>query len=201
MGRFHFKPAGLFFFLSLFQGFAPWFRARGSTQRLHPNGDKSGNYSAAQLTMSVWTFFSSFFFPHNGVEEREWRRWPHYFSLSLYANCVQSDLCHGSNGVSLTHSWQAASRPERRRLACNWWMPPLHSWLSLKADACWIQRVQLHLHCIAMAPCCKKKEEIGTPFLNFRDNIWGTLCETEILGTAGWWWWTLGPPPAPMVGV
>lgn len=145
MGRLHFKPAGLFFFL--FQGFAPWFKARGSTQRLHPNWDKSGNYSAAQLTMSDCTFF---FFFYNGGKEWKWRRWPHYLSLSLCANRVQSDLCHESNGVSLTHSWQGASCRERRRLTCNWWMPPLHSLLSFKADACWIQRVALSRTCAAL---------------------------------------------------
>lgn len=166
MGTFHFKPAGLFFFFKGFHlGSKPEVRPRGSIQIetsleiiLQPN-------SQCQIGLFSFSFF------YNGGKEWKWRRWPHYLSLSLCANRVQSDLCHESNGVSLTHSWQGASCRERRRLTCNWWMPPLHSLLSFRADACWIQRVALSRTCAALpwpraalSANGKKKKTLGFLF-------------------------------------
>lgn len=87
-------------------------------------------------------------------ERWKWWRWPHYPSLSLCANCVQSDLCHKCNGVSLTHSWQAASCGECQRLTCNWWMQLLDLLSLFKVNGCSIQRVVWSHTCIALPWAC-----------------------------------------------
>lgn len=113
---------------SFFRGLPPWLKARASTQRLHPNWD-------SWIILQPNSQCQIFHITMRG-EQWKWQRWPHYLSLSLCANCVQSDLCHKCNGVSLTHSWQGVSCRECRRLTCNWWTQPLDLLLSFKVDGC-----------------------------------------------------------------